>query len=385
MTRTIQGKFRVVAMLPRGPLGQAYHVEDVFLQLPRRLKTPHEQGAYAVRLQHYFYRLQALAPRLGAYVQVPLHMFVAENRFYVVDPWRPHLAPPRLVSRLALLWVWHFGWALMHMHDAGFVHGGLSLTNVGQDEQGQLYLLDAGWRTVALASQASSVRSLTQDPSWPPEARQGQELTPKADVYGLAFLLYHWLVGQPYTGAWPAHPLLQPWEEVLQQGLVAEPAQRPAMPAWLQMLAQAAARVHLRLTAPSPSLTPGASRGARPPTGSSPRAPRPQGDAPAPASAPSPEPEVHPVDEAPAPAEAALAAPEVSSADRAPVAASALPSEPEAHPADEAPAPAEAAPATPEVSSADRAPVAASVLPSEPEAHPADEAPAPAEAAPATP
>ncbi len=255
--RDIYGKFRVVEALPRGPLGQVYHVEDTFLQLPRRLKSPHEawgQGSYAERLQHSLHRLQARAPQVGPYVQVPVHMFVADDRLYVVDPWRPYLAPPRLEPSLAVPWVWHFGWALVRLHDAGFVHGGLGLSNVGQDADGLLYLLDPGWRTVACTEvKPSPCPALARDPSWPPEARRGLPLTPKADVYGLAYVLYHWLTGQPYSGVLPEHPALQPWYEVLQPGLAAEPAQRPDLPAWLQALERVAARHSIALPRPPAS------------------------------------------------------------------------------------------------------------------------------------
>src|SRR5262249_19607656 len=90
--------------------------------------------------------------------------------------------------------------ALQAVHDGGIVHGDLSLSNVMACTDGAVKLLDFGLaRPAGFEQTTSTLRGKL--PYLPPESVLGTAPDSRADVYGLAVLLFELVTGElPYRG-----------------------------------------------------------------------------------------------------------------------------------------------------------------------------------------
>ncbi|NPA26716.1 MAG: hypothetical protein GXO36_03850, partial [Chloroflexi bacterium] len=242
--------------LPPGPLGQGYFVRDASGRVGRlKIGYPFwaQEPALARAFEAYMRTLRAGAGMLQPVLYPPVYSGQVEARPFVMDYWYPRagVSGP-LAPSIAVAWIWVFGHALARLHALGLVHGGVGRSNVGQDSNGQLHLLDAGWRPAAFARPKEVMDHLAPRlpymDSLAPEVRQGYPLTFKADVYGLAHLLHEWLVGPFRAGVQPA-TFPPGWEEVLRAGLEPDPEVRADLPLWLSLLAEQAHAQGIRLEA----------------------------------------------------------------------------------------------------------------------------------------
>jgi tRNA A-37 threonylcarbamoyl transferase component Bud32 len=93
---------------------------------------------------------------------------------------------------------------LVHAHERGVIHRDIKPQNVLIDEYGSPKLMDFGIARALDVNYSTSTDSyLGTELYSSPEQLQGEEVTPKSDVYSLGATLYHAAVGEPpFSGGW---------------------------------------------------------------------------------------------------------------------------------------------------------------------------------------
>lgn len=99
--------------------------------------------------------------------------------------------------------------ALDHVHDSRFVHRDVKSSNILLDAEAQAYLSDFG--LMRAAERTMSISQMTQSGNlqgtaeyMSPEQANGQEASPRSDVYSLAIVVYEMLTGElPFTADQP--------------------------------------------------------------------------------------------------------------------------------------------------------------------------------------
>ena len=123
------------------------------------------------------------------------------------------------------------GSTLSYLHDAGSVHGAVSVRNVVTSPMGRLWLLGWQW-AVPIASVPDSLAPDATDMAIPPEWRDGWAPTTASDQWQLAALCFHSLTGEaPPRDDVPPLSLVRPdvppsISQVLDKALQHSPSQR---------------------------------------------------------------------------------------------------------------------------------------------------------------
>lgn len=260
------GRFRIEDLLGRGGMGAVYRAVDTTTGQAVAVKTllPSSQADVSLRrrfareaeiiqrLQHpNFVRLIAHGEREGepSYVAMELVSGDALNRVLERDT--------RLPPRRALHIIQHMLNGLAYAHDQGVIHRDLKPENVmliNQDADPDFAkVLDLGIAKLVGPEDARKTR-LTQQgeligtPLYiSPEMLRGEALDARADLYSLTVVLYEMLAARPpfesatSTALFAMHlaappptladiapdlPATPALEQLLQQGLAKEPAQR---------------------------------------------------------------------------------------------------------------------------------------------------------------
>ena len=203
------GGFRIVSPLGEGAMGAVYLAEDESTQRAVALKFLAPELAHDERFRRRFLRETELAARLQHPNVVPilgsgedagtlyLAMAYVEGR----DLRKLLRAEGQLDVERTLALLEQVAAALDSAHRAGLVHRDVKPANVliaPTDEGERAWVCDFG-----LARHVSSVSSLTSDRGFvgtidyvPPEQIEGDEITPRADVYSLGCVLYECLSGR---------------------------------------------------------------------------------------------------------------------------------------------------------------------------------------------
>ncbi len=155
---------------------------------------------------------------------------------------------------------------LSHLHRHGMVHGDVKPENILVSTAGTTKLADLGqWVRSGTTARGGSPGYVS------PEARAGERVDRRSDVYSLGAVLYECLVGRPpirvRSGAaeWTAPSRLQPallrssWRALLRSAMAEDPARRPpSVEAFLAQATRATRRWALareRRSTPSPAST----------------------------------------------------------------------------------------------------------------------------------
>src|SRR5262245_14554124 len=197
----LAGRYRVVALLGKGAMGEVYRADDLKLGQAVALKfLPPELAGDADRLARFHNEI-----RLARQVSHP-------NVCRVWDlgelDGRPFLTMEyidgqdlasllkqvgRLPEERGVEIARQLCLALAAAHDKGVLHRDLKPANVMIDGRGHVRLTDFG--LAALAGQAEDVRSGT--PAYQaPEVLDGREVTVQSDLYALGLVLYELFTGK---------------------------------------------------------------------------------------------------------------------------------------------------------------------------------------------
>jgi len=202
----LAGRYRVVALLGQGGMGQIYRADDTKLGQPVALKFV--RGTLSPdRLQRLYDEVrigrEVSHPhvcRLYDVVELDGQTFIAME--YVdgeedLDSLLSRIG--RLPSDKAMDIARDLAAGLAAVHEKGVVHRDLKPANVMIDGRGQARLTDFG---LAVASDRSDTDSSAGTPAYmSPEQLSGREVSFRSDIYGLGLILYEMFTGRRFFDA----------------------------------------------------------------------------------------------------------------------------------------------------------------------------------------
>jgi hypothetical protein len=241
----LAGRYRVVAALGKGGMGEVYRADDLTLGQPVALKfLPTHLAADPDRLARF--RKEVAVARRVSHPNVCRVYDIAEHggqpflTMEFVDG-EDLASLIRRVGRVAeekgVEVARQLCAALVAVHDQGLLHRDLKPANVMLDGRGQVRLTDFGLAAAAGDLSASEVRSGT--PLYQaPEQITGRDVTVRSDIYALGLVLYELFTGRrafanagrdsapskPSSHVSNLSPLV---EQVILKCLEADPANRP--------------------------------------------------------------------------------------------------------------------------------------------------------------
>ena len=249
----IAGRYRVVALLGRGGMGEVYRADDTKLGEPVALKFLPERLENDASLRERFLGEARLARqvahpnvcRVYDLGEVDGRLFLSMEYVDGEDLATLLRRIGRLPQEKAVQLAQQMCAGLQAAHEQGIVHRDLKPANVMIDGRGRARITDFG-----LAAAAASVTGQEAAAGTPaymaPEQLAGHEVTVRSDVYALGLVLYELFTGRPAfdarswaeqlsvkqsrTPSWPSQlaPGLDPViERVILRCLLPDPQQRP--------------------------------------------------------------------------------------------------------------------------------------------------------------
>jgi serine/threonine-protein kinase len=199
----VAGRYRIVALLGRGGMGEVYRAEDTKLGHPVALKfLPESLARDPARLERLFGEV-----RIGRQISHPnvcrlYDVVEADGQHFVAMEYVDGEDLASLLRRIgrlpgdkALEIARHLCAGLAAAHDHGVVHRDLKPANVMIDGRGRARLTDFGLALLIEDVQGVDVTGGT--PAYmAPEQLAGQEVTVKSDLYALGLILYEMFSGK---------------------------------------------------------------------------------------------------------------------------------------------------------------------------------------------
>jgi predicted Ser/Thr protein kinase len=202
------GRYRIIALLGRGGMGEVYRATDLTLGQSIALKFLPEEAARDQRLLERFHGEVRLARQvshpnvcrvydIGEFGGTP---FLSME--YVDGEDLASLLPRigRLPADKALETARKICAGLAAAHDRGIIHRDLKPANIMINRRGDVVIMDFG--LAALASQLSGPEARNGTPAYmAPEQLKGAEVSARSDIYALGLVLYELFTGKrPYDG-----------------------------------------------------------------------------------------------------------------------------------------------------------------------------------------
>ncbi len=241
----LASRYRIVALLGRGGMGEVYRADDLTLGQQVALKFLPESVAANPNIVERFRGEVRIARRVSHpnvcrvydVGEIDGHLFLSMEYVDGEDLGSLLRRIGRLPQDKALEIARKLCAGLAAAHEKGVLHRDLKPGNVMLDGRGQAMLTDFGLAGFADQIQGAEVRNGT--PAYmAPEQLAGTEVTPKSDLYSLGLVIYELLTGKrPFESAprdTQVHPStlvkdLDPRiERVIQRCLEPDPAKRPA-------------------------------------------------------------------------------------------------------------------------------------------------------------
>jgi len=247
------GRYRIVAMLGKGGMGEVYRADDLSLDQPVALKflpeafTHHEEALERFRGEVRIAR-QVSHPnvcRVYDLGQMEGLYFLSMEYVDGEDLGSLLRRIGRIPTDKALEIARKLCAGLAAAHEKGVLHRDLKPANVMLDGRGEVLLTDFGLAGLAGEIEGAEVRNGT--PAYmAPEQHTGEEVTIKSDIYALGLVLYEIFTGK------------LPFESETLAGLMR--AQRESLPvspsSIVQDLDPVVEKVILRCLSPKPAMRP---------------------------------------------------------------------------------------------------------------------------------
>src|SRR5579884_213842 len=251
----IAGRYRVIALLGRGGMGEVYRATDLTLGQSVALKFLPDEAAGNMRLLERFHNEVRIARQvshpnvcrvydIGEFEGVP---FMSMEYVDGEDLAGLLQRIGRLPSDKALEITRKLCAGVAAAHERGIIHRDLKPQNVMLNKRGEVVIMDFGLAGVADELQGAEVRNGT--PAYmAPEQLRGDSVTAHSDIYSLGLMVYELYTGKrPFSEARSAADLLRleestrpptitsvapevdpAVEKVIARCLAPDPAQRPA-------------------------------------------------------------------------------------------------------------------------------------------------------------
>jgi serine/threonine protein kinase len=251
--RLLASRYRIIALLGKGGMGEVYRADDLTLGQPVALKFLPDEAAHDQGLLERFKNEVRIARRVSHpnvcrvydVGEVEGHTFFTMEYVDGEDLASLLRRIGRLPEDKALDIARQLCAGLAAAHSKGVLHRDLKPANIMLDGRGQVVITDFGLAGVADQIQGAEVRSGT--PAYmAPEQLAGKEVSTRSDIYALGLVLYEIFTGkrafaqQPVgkSGARDQSSLSRPSsvvkdlnpiiERVILRCLEAEPSARPA-------------------------------------------------------------------------------------------------------------------------------------------------------------
>jgi serine/threonine-protein kinase len=226
-------RYRIVALLGRGGMGEVYRSHDLLLGQPVALKfLPRSATASEAALGRF--RNEARTARQVSHPNVCRIYDIgeAEGLTYLTMEYVDGEDLAALLRRIgklpqekALEIARKLCAGLAAAHDKGVIHRDLKPANIMLDSQGQVRITDFG--LAALAEHVRDVRSGT--PAYmAPEQRAGREVTTRSDIYALGIVLHELFTGKRPSAKKQNTEMDPAVERVILRCLEQDPLMRPA-------------------------------------------------------------------------------------------------------------------------------------------------------------
>jgi serine/threonine protein kinase len=248
--RLLAGRYRIIALLGKGGMGEVYRADDLTLGQPVALKFLPDDAARDQNLLERFKNEVRIARRVSHpnvcrvydVGEVESHVFFTMEYVDGEDLASLLRRIGRLPEDKALDIARQLCAGLAAAHTKGVLHRDLKPANIMLDGRGQVVITDFGLAGVADQIRGDEVRSGT--PAYmAPEQLEGKEVSTRSDIYSLGLVLYEVFTGKRAFSAeslrahgdrTPSRPSsvvkdLNPViERVILRCLEAEPSARPA-------------------------------------------------------------------------------------------------------------------------------------------------------------
>jgi serine/threonine protein kinase len=201
--RLLAGRYRIIALLGRGGMGEVYRADDLTLGQPVALKFLPEEAAQNPNLLDRFKNEVRIARRVShpnvcrVYDVGDIDGATFFTMEYVDGEDLSSLMRRigRLPSDKALEIARQLCAGLAAAHNQHVLHRDLKPANIMLDGRGQVVITDFGLAGFAEQIQAGDIRSGT--PAYmSPEQLEGKEVTERSDIYSLGLVLYEVFTGK---------------------------------------------------------------------------------------------------------------------------------------------------------------------------------------------
>jgi hypothetical protein len=229
--KTLDGRFRVEALLGKGAMGRVYRALQVPLNRPVALKVLDSNcgaGRDASFRQRFLVE-SALTARLSHPHTVRIFDYgcTADGIFYLAMEFLDGATLERVLARGPLNWrvalsiAQQMTRALREAHELGVVHRDLKPANImllhADDDTEHVKVLDFGLVKSFVEGHELEGRVITQQgaligspPYMAPEQAERNRADPRSDIYSVGVMLYEMLTGRvPYAGRLPLEIILQ--------------------------------------------------------------------------------------------------------------------------------------------------------------------------------
>jgi serine/threonine-protein kinase len=202
------GRYRIIALLGRGGMGEVYRATDLTLGQSVALKFLPEGAGRDQRLLERFHGEVRVARQvshpnvcrvydIGEVEGVPflsMEYVDGEDLASLLQRFG------RLPADKALETARKICAGLAAAHDRGIIHRDLKPANIMMNRRGEVVIMDFG--LAALADQLSGQEARNGTPAYmAPEQLKGAEVTARSDIYALGLVLYELFTGRrPYDG-----------------------------------------------------------------------------------------------------------------------------------------------------------------------------------------
>src|SRR5882724_4538940 len=202
------GRYRIIALLGRGGMGEVYRATDLTLGQSVALKFLPEEASKNQRLLERFHgevRVARLVShpnvcRVYDIGEVEGMPFISMEYIAGEDLASLLMRIGRLPADKAVETARKLCAGLAAAHDRGVIHRDLKPQNIMMNKRGEVVIMDFG--LAAIADQLSGPEARNGTPAYmSPEQLKGTEVTSRSDIYALGLLLYELFTGKrPYEG-----------------------------------------------------------------------------------------------------------------------------------------------------------------------------------------
>src|SRR5262245_15234970 len=209
----IAGRYRLVALLGRGGMGEVYRADDLTLDHPVALKFLPEGAVDAAHLAQFHNELRIARQVSHKNVCRLYNLGEADGRRFLTMEYVDGEDLASLVRRIgrlppdkAIEIARQLCAGLAAAHERGVLHRDLKPANVMLDGEGHVRITDFG--LAVAAGDANAVRAGTPQ-YMAPEQLAGQQATIKSDIYALGLVLFEIFTGKRAYDAKTLHDLMQ--------------------------------------------------------------------------------------------------------------------------------------------------------------------------------